>query len=60
MSGGVVTLHRKGVKKWLSQTEKGDAVAAGMKTTAGHSGVVFGGRADATRARCREYKVKLY
>ena len=56
----MLTLHRKGVKKWLSQTERGDAVAAGMKTTAGHSGVVFGGRADALRTDTTGYKVKLY
>ena len=43
----------KGVNKWSSHAEKEDAVAAGMKTTAGASGVVFGGRAETT-------KVKLY
>ena len=62
----MLTLHGKGVKKWLSQAERGDAVAAGMKAAAGHSGVVFGGRAEMTStdgndAYCDRYsKVELY
>ncbi len=61
----MLTLHGKGVKEWLSQAERGDAVAAGMK--AGHSGVVFGERAieietdGASCAYCDGYsKVELY
>ncbi len=60
MGIGVVTLPRKGVKKWLSQTERGDAVAAGMKA-AGNSGGVFGGRAEETETTYRDRcKVKRY
>jgi hypothetical protein len=60
----VLTLHGKGVKKWLSHAGRGDAVAAGMKP-AGRSGVVFGGHADAIRVRVqrrrrRRRKVELY
>jgi hypothetical protein len=62
----VLTLHGKGVKRWLSQAERGDAVAAGMKAV--HSGVVFGERAieieietDGAYAYCDGYsKVESY
>ena len=56
----MITLHRKGVKRWQSHAERGDAVAAGMNA-AGHSGVVFGEHADAIRVRIRvRVKVKRY
>jgi hypothetical protein len=55
----VITLHRKGVKRWLSHAERGDAVAASLMATPGERGVVVGGRAAAGRRRVR-VKVKLY
>jgi hypothetical protein len=55
----VLTLHRKGVKKWLSHAERGDAVSASLMTAPGERGVVVGGRAAAVRRRVR-VKVELY
>ncbi len=44
----MLTLHGKGVKRWLSHAGRGDAVAASMKAAARHSGVVFGERVEET------------
>ncbi len=43
----MLTLHGKGVKRWLYHAEKGNVVAAGIKAE-GKGSVVFGGRAETT------------